>query len=100
MTTFEQFVSEIDKLPKITKSFVYQGDSILKDGDIQVKAYEFRNAGETKEEAEEALMNSIKKFIDGKKAYVRVPPHINYSHDLLTGEDTFTGLARIAVIPE
>lgn len=93
MNEYEKFIEELHKLPKIDTAFVYSGESTMTNGDVITEAVEIRHTAETRGEAEEKIMSSVKELIDGNKAWVRLMPTYREVDGL------WHGRTRIAVIP-
>ena len=94
MSDYEQFIKELDQLPKIDTSFVYAGDSKMTNGDVITEAIEIKHIEETRGEAEVKIMSSVKAMIEGNKVWVRLMP----IYREIDGK--WHGRTRIAVFPK
>lgn len=98
MTAFEQWVNELDKLPKITTFCVTDenDEPVLVNGKI-IEAQEYKVHINDRAEAEKNIMQWCDGIMHGNKVWIRTLPTITeYPNEL---ETTFMGRTRIAVSP-
>jgi hypothetical protein len=95
MRTFDEFVEELNKFPKIDTYCVRdENDEPLMVDGHSIMAETIKSVGATKEDAETMLMERVNEFIKGKKVWIRLLPAVIEDFD----HGVWNGRSRIAVL--